>query len=68
MKSLFDLQHKVIAVTGATGVLAGGAARYLLEQGARVAFMSRSKDKIEAVLDGLGAARERALGVPASWT
>jgi len=34
MKNLFDLSEKVIAVTGATGVLAGGAAKYLQAQGA----------------------------------
>ena len=36
MKDLFNIRDKVIVVTGATGVLAGGAAKYLQEeQGAK---------------------------------
>ena len=38
METLFKLSDKVIVVTGATGVLAGGAAKYLQEQGARVVY------------------------------
>ena len=64
MNQLFDIENKVIAVTGATGVLAGGAARYFLEQGARVAFLSRSKDRIDAALSELGECGDRALGAP----
>lgn len=51
MKSLFDVQDKVIAITGATGVLAGGTARYLQEQGAYVIYLGRSQDKVDAALD-----------------
>ena len=29
MNELFDVKEKVIVVTGATGILAGGAAKYL---------------------------------------
>ncbi len=50
MKNLFDLSNKVIAVTGATGVLAGGAAKYLQEQGAHVVYLGRRKEKVDEAL------------------
>ena len=46
MKDLFDIKGKVIAVTGATGVLAGASARYLASRGARVALLGRSEGKL----------------------
>ncbi len=45
---LFDLTGRVIIVTGATGVLAGSAARYLVAQGARVVFLGRDQAKLDA--------------------
>ncbi len=45
---LFDLTGRVIIVTGATGVLAGSAARYLVAQGARVVFLGRDQTKLDA--------------------
>jgi len=46
MNNLFDIKNKVIIVTGATGVLAGATARYLAENGARVVFLGRNKEKL----------------------
>lgn len=46
MDSLFDLSGKIIAVTGATGVLAGGAAKYLQKQGAHVIYLGRREEKV----------------------
>jgi NAD(P)-dependent dehydrogenase (short-subunit alcohol dehydrogenase family) len=51
MDMLFDLRDRVIVVTGATGALAGSAADYLASQGARVAYLGRSRDKLDAALD-----------------
>lgn len=48
--SLFDLSQRVIVVTGATGVLAGSAARYFAAQGARVVFLGRDQAKLDAAL------------------
>jgi len=45
--SLFDLSQRVIVITGATGVLAGSAARYLAGQGARVVFLGRDQAKLD---------------------
>lgn len=47
MNELFDIKGKAVAITGATGVLAGSLARYLARQGAKVAFMGRSQQKLD---------------------
>ncbi len=47
MNQLFDIQGKVVAVTGATGILAGGLAKYLLEQGAKVAILSLFQNEVD---------------------
>lgn len=49
-KSLFDISGRVYIVTGSTGVLAGSAADYLASQGAKVAYLGRSKEKLDAAL------------------
>jgi NAD(P)-dependent dehydrogenase (short-subunit alcohol dehydrogenase family) len=49
--SLFCLTDQVIVVTGATGVLAGSAADYLAAQGARVVYLGRSPEKLDAALN-----------------
>ncbi len=54
---LFDLTGRVIIVTGATGVLAGSAARYLVAQGARVVFLGRDQTKLDT-------ARADCVGLP----
>ncbi|MGB0776010.1 MAG: SDR family NAD(P)-dependent oxidoreductase, partial [Akkermansiaceae bacterium] len=51
MNELFNIEGKVIAITGATGILAGDLARYLLSQGAKVAILSRSADKVAAAVE-----------------
>ena len=48
--SLFDLSGRVIVVTGATGVLAGSAARYLAAQGAHVVFLGRDQSRLDKAL------------------
>ena len=50
MIPLFDLTDRVVLVTGATGALAGSAADYLATQGARVVYLGRSQDKLDAAL------------------
>src|ERR1035437_5415101 len=48
--SLFDITNRVVVVTGATGVLAGSAARHLVAQGARVVFLARDQVKLDRAL------------------
>jgi NAD(P)-dependent dehydrogenase (short-subunit alcohol dehydrogenase family) len=48
--SLFDLSQRVVVITGATGVLAGSAARYLAAQGARIVFLGRDQKKLDRAL------------------
>jgi len=50
MKNQFEITDRVILVTGSTGALAGSAANYLAAQGARVVFLGRSQDKLDAAL------------------
>ena len=50
MKNLFDIQDKVIAVTGAAGVLAGGTAAYLQEQGAHVIYLDLRQERVDEVV------------------
>lgn len=50
MKDLFNLSGKVIAVTGATGVLAGGTANYLQQQGAQVIYLGRNGEKVDQAI------------------
>ena len=52
--SLFNLSDKVYAVTGASGALAGIAARYLVQSGANVAFISRNQSKLDLAVEDLG--------------
>lgn len=48
--TLFTIEKRVVVVTGATGVLAGSAARYLAGQGARVVFLGRDQKKLDQAL------------------
>jgi NAD(P)-dependent dehydrogenase (short-subunit alcohol dehydrogenase family) len=50
MRNLFNIQDNVIVATGATGALAGAAARHLAACGALVFFISRTQSKIDAAV------------------
>ncbi len=62
LTSLFDVTGRVIVVTGATGVLAGSAARYLAAQGARVVFIGRDQAKLDLAIADVTRAGGEALG------
>ncbi|MCH6254919.1 SDR family oxidoreductase [Puniceicoccaceae bacterium K14] len=62
MSSLFNIKGKVIAVTGATGALAGGTAKYLLSEGATVIFLSRNLEKVNATVESARTISEQAYG------
>lgn len=42
MKNLFDIENKVMVITGGTGVLGSCMAEYLAEQGAKVVVLARN--------------------------
>ena len=56
-----DLKDKVIAITGAGGVICSAFAKALAACGARVALLDINKDAVEAVASEIG---ENALAVP----
>jgi len=51
MKDLFDLTGKVVAITGAGGVLCGAMARSLAKAGAKVAVLDLLEDAAKKVAD-----------------
>lgn len=53
---LFNITGKVVVVTGATGTLTGSAADYLAAQGARVVYLGRTQQKLDAALAKVRAA------------
>lgn len=44
MKNLFDIQNKVVVLTGGCGILGQNIARYLVEQGARMVVLDRNEE------------------------
>jgi len=63
MKNLFEVTGKVVVVTGATGILAGGTAKYLQEQGAKVVYVGRNQKKVDAVMEEVKTISDHCLGV-----
>jgi ribitol 2-dehydrogenase len=58
-----SLSGKVVVVTGASSGIGRAAARALAQQGARLSLVARSRDKLDALADEIGAA---ALVAPAN--
>ena len=63
MKNLFEVTGKVVVVTGATGILAGGTAKYLQEQGAKVVYVGRNQKKVDAGREEARKISDHCLGV-----
>ena len=61
---LFDISNRVIVVTGATGVLAGSAAKYLVSQGATVVFIARDQAKLDKAIAETKGMPGQAIGMP----
>ena len=62
MKNLFDVSDKVIAVTGAAGVLAGGTAQYLQEQGAFVIYLDLYQEAVDKTVEEAKKISEKCCG------
>lgn len=50
MNSLFDIQGKVVVITGGTGVLGACIAKYLAKEGAKVAVLGRRQAEGDAIV------------------
>jgi len=61
MSNLFNIQNKVIVITGGTGVLGGKMSEYLAEQGAKVVVLARNKENGEKFVNGIKAKGYEAL-------
>lgn len=57
----FDIEGKVVVVTGGSGVLGGAVCRGLGEAGARVAVMGRNERRVQETVDAITAAGGDAL-------
>lgn len=55
MKNLFDIKDYVVVITGGTGVLGRAIAKYLAENGAKVAILGRKEDVGNAIAEEIGA-------------
>ncbi len=62
MNNLFNITDKVIAITGAAGVLAGGTAKYLQEQGAFVVYLDLFQDKVDETVEEARRISDRCCG------
>lgn len=51
MYELFNIESKVIVITGGTGVLGSSMVRYLAEHGAKVAVLARNKQKGDGLVE-----------------
>ncbi len=63
MNQLFDLSDKVVVVTGATGILAGGSAKYLQKNGAIVVYLGRNKDRVNLATEEAKSISEKFMGL-----
>ena len=53
MKNLFDVKDHVVVITGGTGVLGRAIAKYLAEQGAKIAILGRKEDVGNAIVEDI---------------
>ena len=53
MKNLFDIKDYVVVITGGTGVLGRCIAKYLAQNGAKVAILGRKEEIGNAIVDDI---------------
>lgn len=63
MAELFNLKDKVIAITGAGGVLCGSMARGLAESGAKIAVLDLHENSAKKVADDIRTQKGQALAI-----
>jgi NAD(P)-dependent dehydrogenase (short-subunit alcohol dehydrogenase family) len=54
-KNLFDIQGKIIIITGGSGILGSSMAQYLASQGAKIVVLDRNADGGKALIDKIKA-------------
>ncbi|MDR3060147.1 MAG: SDR family NAD(P)-dependent oxidoreductase, partial [Prevotella sp.] len=60
-KNIFDIEGKVILITGGYGILGSQMAEYLASQGAKVVVLGRSKEKGEALVNKIKTSGDEAV-------
>ncbi len=60
---LFNVQDKVIIITGGGGALGGAMASYLAKEGAKIVIISRREETVQSGVDALKAEGHEALGL-----
>lgn len=60
--NLFDIENKVVLVTGGGGVLGGSMAEYLLQNGAIVVILHYKKDTVDATVERMSAISKKVDG------
>ncbi len=65
MDNLFDLQDKVIVITGGTGVLGSAMAKGLAAMGAKIAVIGRSAERRDQLVDEIHRTGGTVIGVQA---
>jgi len=63
MNELFDVSGKVIVVTGATGILAGGTAQYLQKNGAKIVYLGRNQERVNNAVAEAKAISDECMGL-----
>lgn len=58
----FNIDNKVIVITGGSGVLGGSIAEYLLAEGAKVAIIGRTPGKVDAKVSALRKISQESMG------
>jgi NAD(P)-dependent dehydrogenase (short-subunit alcohol dehydrogenase family) len=66
MKNMFDVSGKVVAITGAGGVLCGGMAKAMGEAGAKVAVLDLNETAAQTVADAIMKKGGKAVAVKCS--
>lgn len=68
MENLFSIRDCVIVITGATGVLGSALAKYLGQQGARLAILGRTQKKVDGLVAEISRSGGQAIPVYADVT
>lgn len=66
--SLFDIENKIIVISGGTGVLGAAITKYLASEGARVIVLGRNESKILNLIASIGKTKHAIISLVADVT